>query len=130
MRSHDLVVIGGSAGALEALQRILGRLNGNIAAAFFVVIHTGPGSPGFLPRILERAGALPAAHPLDGEMIAPGRIYVAPPDHHLLIHRGHVRVTKGPRENGFRPAVDPLFRTAAVAYGPRVVGVLLSGGQN
>jgi len=85
-------------------------------------------SPGLLPDILARAGPLPAQHPNDGEPILPGRIYVAPPDRHLLLEFGCVRLSRGPKENRFRPAVDPLFRSAAVAYGSRVIGIVLSGG--
>jgi two-component system, chemotaxis family, protein-glutamate methylesterase/glutaminase len=81
--------------------------------------------PSLLPEIVSKAGALPAAHPSDGEPIAPGRIDVARPDHHLLLEQGRVRVTRGPKENHFRPALDPLFRSAALSYGLRVVGVLL-----
>jgi two-component system, chemotaxis family, protein-glutamate methylesterase/glutaminase len=80
-----------------------------------------------LPEILNRAGKLKAKHPADGEPIAMGKIYIAPPDHHLLLELGRIRLTKGPKENRFRPAVDPLFRSAAYAYGSRVVGVVLSG---
>jgi two-component system chemotaxis response regulator CheB len=80
-----------------------------------------------LPEILQGSGPLPAVHPEDGVPIVPGRIYVAPPDHHLLVKREHIRVVFGPKENRFRPAIDPLFRTAAMAYGKRVVGVVLSG---
>jgi two-component system chemotaxis response regulator CheB len=91
-------------------------------------MHTSPSSPGILPKILDRAGPLPAEHATDGEAIQHGRIYVAPPDHHMIIKRNGVHVVHGPRENGFRPAVDPLFRTAARAFRRRVVGVVLSGG--
>jgi two-component system chemotaxis response regulator CheB len=80
-----------------------------------------------LPAVLSRAGPLPAEHPRDGDAIKPGRIYVAANDHHLLLERGYMRVTKGPKENRFRPAVDPLFRSAAYIYGPRAIGVVLSG---
>lgn len=130
MQTRDIVVIGGSAGALDALRRIVHGLPPRFPASMFVVVHTAPHSTGILPSILAKAGLLPAAHAINGEQIQSGRIYVAPPDHHLLIDRGHVRLTRGPRENRFRPAVDPLFRTAAVTYGPRVVGVILSGGQD
>jgi two-component system chemotaxis response regulator CheB len=105
----------------------MGSLPADLPAAVFVVLHTHPTSPGYLPHILARSGPLPAAHAEDGEPIAPGRIYVAPPDHHLLIEDGHVRLTKGPKENRSRPAVDPLFRSAAYFHGPRVIGVVLSG---
>src|SRR5262245_12679783 len=130
MVHRDIVVVGGSAGAIEALQRIVRDLDNRFCAAIFVVIHTAPGSSGFLPHILERTAVLPSAHPSDGDAIVGGRIYIAPPDHHLLVENGVVRITKGPKENGFRPAVDPLFRTAAEAYGSRVIGVILSGGQD
>ena len=127
MAGHDIIVIGGSAGGLEAMNAIVGGLPADLPAAVFVVLHTSPHSPGLLPEILNHRGPLPAAHARDGEPVTPGRIYVAPPDHHLLLEAGRVRVTRGPKENRFRPAVDPLFRSAALAYGPRVVGVVLSG---
>jgi two-component system chemotaxis response regulator CheB len=127
---RDIVVIGGSAGAIEALRRIVRALPAAFPGAIFVVVHMSPESPGVLPSILSRASRIPVAMAVDREKISPNRIYVAPPDHHLLLKRGYVRVTRGPRENRFRPAVDPLFRTAAAAYGPRVVGVILSGGQD
>jgi two-component system chemotaxis response regulator CheB len=99
----------------------------NLAASVFVVLHTSPDSPGLLANILDRFGRLPAVSATDGERIQPGRLYVAPPDHHLLIEPRKVRVTRGPKENRFRPAIDPLFRSAAQTYGPRVVGVILTG---
>src|SRR5262245_14129051 len=128
MPTRDIVVIGGSAGAIVALKKILRGLPAELAASIFVVIHTNPDNPSVLPEVLSRAGRLPANATTDGAPIQPGQIYLPPPDHHLLLKRGHVRITRGPRENGFRPAIDPLFRTAADAYGPRVIGVILSGG--
>jgi two-component system chemotaxis response regulator CheB len=125
---RDIVVIGASAGGVQALMEIVAGFPFNLAAAVFVVIHTSPTSPGVLPQILSRAGPVKAVQARNGEQIQLGRIYVAPVDHHLLIRDGHVAVSRGPKENGFRPAVDPLFRTAAVAYRERVVGVILSGG--
>jgi two-component system chemotaxis response regulator CheB len=123
----DIVVIGGSAGALEPLKRIVARLPPDLTAALFVVIHISSDFPSVLPEILSSAGSLPSLHPSDGQRIEKGVIYVAPPDRHLLIGDGFVKVTRGPRENRHRPAVDPLFRTAARAYGNRVLGIVLSG---
>jgi two-component system, chemotaxis family, protein-glutamate methylesterase/glutaminase len=127
MAGHDIVVIGGSAGAVEAMKRICEALPGNLSAAVFVVIHVSPRSRSVLPELLSRAGRLPARHPKDGEAISRGIIYVAPPDYHMLVHPGHVILRRGPHENRTRPAIDPLFRSAAVAYRSRVIGVVLSG---
>jgi two-component system, chemotaxis family, protein-glutamate methylesterase/glutaminase len=127
---RDLIVIGGSAGALEPLSAILGGLTSTLSASIFVVIHTPAESGSILPEILARSTVLPVAYAVDGAPILRGRISVAPPDHHLLIHAGTMSVTQGPRENGFRPAVDPLFRSAAKVYGSRVVGVILSGAMD
>ena len=124
---HDIVVMGASAGGLEVVAQIVENLPSDLPAALFVVIHTGPDTPGVLPQILMRRGKLPARHAVDGEKLQHGIIYCAPPDQHLLLEDGHVQVLQGPRENGFRPAIDPLFRTAATAYATRVVGVILSG---
>jgi two-component system chemotaxis response regulator CheB len=124
---HDIIAIGASAGGVEALSELVSRLPGDLRAALFVALHVPSHGTSVLPEILDRKGSIRAAHAVDGETIRAGRIYVAPPDHHLLVHRGVVRLSRGPRENGVRPAVDPLFRTAALWYGPRVVGVVLSG---
>jgi two-component system chemotaxis response regulator CheB len=124
----DIIVVGASAGGIEALRVLVGGLPKDFKASLFVVVHTAPQSPGILDQILARAGSLPATNAVDKAAIEPGRIYVAPPDYHLLIEPGVVRVTKGPKENRFRPAVDPLFRSAAQVYGPRVVGIILTGG--
>jgi two-component system chemotaxis response regulator CheB len=124
---RDVVVIGGSAGAVEGVMRLVGGLPASIAARLFLVIHVPASSHSLLPRILTRAGHLDARHPDDGELTERGIIYVAPPDHHLLVKPGSVRVVRGPRENGHRPAIDPLFRSAATSYGARVVCVVLSG---
>jgi two-component system chemotaxis response regulator CheB len=102
-------------------------LPGDLPATIFAVVHVSADSPGMLPSILNQAETLPAAMAEDGAAILPGHIYVAPADHHLLLEHGHMRVTRGPKENRFRPAVDPLFRSAAQAYGPRVIGIVLSG---
>jgi two-component system chemotaxis response regulator CheB len=121
-------VIGASAGGVEALTRLTKRLPADLPAPIFVVLHISPHTPSLLPEILGRAGKLPARHAQDGEEITPGTIYIAPPDHHLLLKAGRIVVARGPRVNNARPAVDPLFRSAARSYGPRVVGVVLSGG--
>jgi two-component system chemotaxis response regulator CheB len=125
---HDIIVIGASAGGVQALREICKQLPADLPAAVFVVIHTAPTSPGMMPQILDRSGPLPALFAGDGDPIRRGAIFIAPPDRHLLIKDGTMRVTRGPKENGFRPACDPLFRTAARWHGPRVVGVVLSGG--
>jgi two-component system chemotaxis response regulator CheB len=124
---HDIVVVGASAGGVEALRAIVTRLPSDLPAAVFVVLHVPAIATSVLPAILARAGELPAAHAEDGAEIERGRIYIAPPDHHLLIQPGFTRVNRGPKENGYRPAIDPMFRTAAATYGSRVVGVILSG---
>ncbi len=124
---RNIIVIGCSVGGVEALQRLVAPLPRDFPAALFVVLHVSPQSTSVLPNILTRSGNLPAVHPRDGEPIRVGRIYVAPPDHHLAIEDGRVRVTRGPRENRHRPGIDPLFRSAARWYGSRVVGVVLTG---
>lgn len=124
---HEIIVIGASAGGVEALMELVRALPADLPAALFVVLHVPSDGVSVLPRILGRTGRLPAFHPENMAPILPGRIYVAPPDKHLLVDQGFVRVVLGPRENGHRPSVDPLFRSAARAYGPQVVGVVLSG---
>ncbi len=127
---RNIVVIGASAGGIAALNEVMRGLPANFPAAIFVAVHTSPDNPGVLPQILRRAGVLPVEFAHDGDPIVLGRVYVAPPDHHLLLKRDHIRVLRGPKENGFRPAVDPLFRTAAATHGASVIGVVLSGGLN
>jgi len=128
---HDIIVIGASAGGVEALGILVEALPADLDAAIFVVLHIPPNGFSALPSILSRRGPLQALHPVHGEPIQRGRIYVAPPDHHLLLRDGdgvgHIHLARGPRENGHRPAVDVLFRSAAAMYGPRVAGVVLSG---
>ena len=127
MAKRNIIVIGASAGGVDVLSRLVAGLPAGFHAAVFVALHVSAHGRSMMPEILSRAGPLPALHPEDGEEIREGRVYVAPPDKHLLVKRGRVRVVRGPRENGHRPAIDPLFRTAARAYGPRVIGVVLSG---
>ena len=99
----------------------------DLAAAVFIVCHRSPYAPSRVPEILAKVGPLPVYHGVDGEPIRRGIIYVAPPDYHLMLDPHHLRLTRGPKENRFRPAIDPLFRSAAYAFGPRVIGVILSG---
>lgn len=127
MALRDIVVIGGSAGGIQALTSLVSGLPSDLPAALFVVVHIPPYSVSRLPEILSRVGPLPAFHAADGEPIEGGRIYVAPPDRHLLVRQGWIELSRGPRENHSRPAVDPLFRSAARAYGSRVIGIVLSG---
>ncbi len=127
MSKQDIIVIGASAGGMEALKKLVAQLPSNFPGALFIVWHVAPEHPSMLPQILNRVCPLSVAHAVDKEAIQPGRIYVAPPDHHLLVKPGHVRVTHGPKENRFRPSVDVLFRSAAQAYGPQVIGVVLTG---
>jgi len=123
----DIVVVGASAGGVEALSALFSDLPPEITTTFFVVLHVPPHRQSQLTSILERTGRLPAEHPRDGEEIKPGRVYVAPPDFHLMVGKGVVRLRQGPKEHHSRPAIDPLFCSAAQVYGRRVVGVLLSG---
>ena len=127
MARKDIVVVGASAGGMTALMRLVDGLPKDLPAAVFVVWHLSRGVKSVLPQVLSRAGQLPAANPADGDRIEPGRIYIAPNDHHMLLEKGYLRVTRGPKENRFRPAIDPLFRSAAYIYGPRAIGIVLTG---
>jgi two-component system, chemotaxis family, protein-glutamate methylesterase/glutaminase len=125
-KSKDIVAIGGSAGALDAMVAVVRGLPRGYLGSLFVVSHIGA-NPSQLPQLLAEAGQLPAVHPHHGEAVRPGHIYVAPPDRHLLVAAGRVLLSSKPREHFSRPAIDPLFRSAARAYGPRVLGIVLSG---
>jgi two-component system chemotaxis response regulator CheB len=127
MSRPDVIVLGASAGGLEAISDVLSRLPASLRACVLVVMHTPSNGSGVLPDILARTTTLPVAFGRTGDQLDLGRIYVARPDFHLLVTASGLRVGHGPRENGFRPAIDPLFRTAARALGPRVIGVVLSG---
>src|SRR6266567_3004073 len=127
MPGHDIIVVGASAGGVEALVTLARSLKRNLQAAVFVVLHIPAQSPSLLPEILSRAGPLKAVQATDDMQIEQGHIYVAPPDHHMLMELGKVCVVRGPKENRHRPAIDPLFRSAALSYGPRVVGIILTG---
>ena len=127
MPARDIIVIGASAGGFDAIRRLVAGFSAELPAAVFVTIHVNAKSDGVLPALITSAGPLIAAHPSDGEPIRNGRIYVAPPDYHLLIRPGHVHLGHGPRENLQRPCINAMFRSAASSYGERVAGVLLTG---
>jgi len=127
MEKRDIIVMGASAGGVNALVDLVASLPADFDASIFLVLHVSPSSPSLLPDILSRSGPLEAKHPHDGEKIKPGNIYVAPPDHHLILDNDSILVKKGPKENRFRPSIDALFRSAAYMYGSRVIGIVLSG---
>jgi len=124
---RDIIVIGASAGSLDTLRGIAEALPADHPGTVFVVAHVGQ-TRSILPDLLRRVGKLTASHSREREPIRKGHIYVAPPDQHMLIEDGHVCLSRGPREHFTRPAIDPLFRSAAKIFGVRVIGVVLSGG--
>ncbi|HEY9832808.1 MAG TPA: chemotaxis protein CheB [Stenomitos sp.] len=127
MLKPDIIVIGASAGGLKAFETLVAQLPSNFPAAVFIVWHISPDYPSLLPEILAKCTSLRVKHATGKEPIRPGYIYVAPPDRHLLVEWGYVRLSRGPKENRFRPAIDVLFRSAARSYAERVIGVVLSG---
>src|SRR5262245_64201112 len=124
---NSVVVVGASAGGVEALEVVAAGLPRDLPAPVAVVLHVSPRAESRLPQILSRAGPLPAFHAQDGEPLYPGRIYVAPPDRHLLFQDGRCAVVRGPREHHARPAIDPLFRSAAARFASRALGGRLAG---
>lgn len=126
MTRHDVIVIGASAGGVEALISLTSRLPVDLAATVLIVLHVSP-QGSLLPRVLQRSSPMGVTHAVDGDPMRLGHIYVAPPDMHMALDKGRVRLAFGAKENGHRPSIDVLFRTAAWAYGPRVVGVVLTG---
>src|SRR5262245_40258468 len=127
MGNRDIIVIGGSAGATAPLKDILGRLPADLPAAVFIVLHVPAKGIGILSTVASSATRLPVRHAESGMVIENGHVYLAAPDRHLILAKSHIMLGSGPRENMVRPAIDPLFRSAALHYGPRVIGVLLSG---
>lgn len=127
MIRRDIVVMGASAGGVEILKTLVAGLPPNLPAAILLVLHIPPHVPSMLGEILDRVSALPVVYPKDGDPILPGHVYVPKPDHHLLVEENRIRVTRGPKENRARPAVDVLFRSAAYFFGPRVIGIVLTG---
>lgn len=124
---RNIVCIGGSFGALDAIQRVVRKLPADLPAAVFIVRHAALESAGLLAPILQPTSALPVGEALDGAPIQSGRIYIGPPGRHLLLERDKIKLAIGPKENWARPAIDPLFRTAAQFHGPRTIGIILSG---
>lgn len=127
MDHRRIVVIGASAGGIDPLREIIGALPATFAAPVCVVLHSATTSPSFLKEILQRAGDLEVGWAEEDERLRPGRVYLAPRDRHLIVEPGLLRLGHGPKEHHFRPAIDPLFRSAAQVYGPGAVGVVLSG---
>ncbi len=130
MATHDTIVVGASAGGVQALTKLVAALDPDLAAAVLIVLHVAPDAPSYLPAILSRDARLPVAHAVNGDEITTGRVYIAPPDHHLLIERQHLRLVHGPKENLHRPSIDTLFRSAARWAGPHTIGVVLTGARD
>lgn len=128
---HDalpgVVAVGASAGGVEALTQFVSGLTPDLPYAVLVVLHMPPGAPSVLAKILDRSGPLPAETATDGAAMEPGHVYVCVPDRHLLVAGDHVMLSQGPTENGHRPAINALFRSVALDFGPHAIGVLLSG---
>jgi two-component system, chemotaxis family, protein-glutamate methylesterase/glutaminase len=122
-----ILLIGASAGGIEPLMTLTQRLPADLPAPALIVVHIPPDVESRLPEILQRRCVLPVRHARDAEPLHEGHVFVAPPDRHLMVENGRVRVVRGPRQNRHRPAIDTLLRTAAVAHGPDVVAVILSG---
>lgn len=127
MARYDIFVTGASSGGVEALQQLVSQLPADFPGVLFVVLHLLPRTKSFLPELLTRSGRLRAVHPENGQRIEPGIIYIAPPDYHLLIERDHIHLSMGPKEQHQRPCINVMFRSAALAYGPRVAGIILTG---
>jgi two-component system chemotaxis response regulator CheB len=126
-RCDAVLAIGGSAGGVEALVELVSTLPADLPVPVVVTVHIGQNARSNLPSILSRSGSLPATHPRHGEPLRPGSIYVAPPDLHLLVRSGTVRLSRGPRVNRHRPAVDVMFASTARWGGRCAVAVVLSG---
>jgi two-component system, chemotaxis family, protein-glutamate methylesterase/glutaminase len=129
-RRQAVVIVGASAGGVEALIELARSLPADFPHPMLVVLHVAPTGTSVLPAILARACRLPVAAPADGEELQPGHVYVAPPDCHLVVEDSRLRLSQAPRENGHRPAIDPTMRTAADAYDGATIGIVLSGSRD
>jgi len=127
VETRNIVVIGASAGGVQTLKSLVRGLPASFPGTVLVVLHVPSHTPSQLQEVLSRVSSLPATAAVDGERVKQGRIYVASSDRHLLIEKDRLRVTRGPKENRSRPAIDALFRSAAYTCGPRVIGIVLSG---
>jgi two-component system chemotaxis response regulator CheB len=130
MSRRDIIAIGGSLGAVEAVRKLCSELPSDLAATVFIVIHVGAQGHNLLAKVFDAQSPLTISTAVDGETIRKGHAYVAAADHHLLVIDGVIRLGRGPRENMSRPAIDPLFRSVAVSYGPRTIAVVLTGMLN
>jgi two-component system chemotaxis response regulator CheB len=126
-KRRQIIVVGASAGGVQALKTLFSTLPSDFPGVLFIVLHLTPHSHSSLPQILTNMGGPTAKQAVEGEAIVHGQAYVAPPNRHLLVAAGHVHLSAGPKENRTRPAINPLFRSASLAYGPQVIGVILSG---
>jgi two-component system, chemotaxis family, protein-glutamate methylesterase/glutaminase len=126
-KTRNIIVIGASAGGVEALQELVQGLPQDLDASMFIVLHLSPSAPSRLAEILQRRSALPVSQASDGEVFRRGHIYIARPDYHLVLEKEKIHLSRGPRENRHRPAIDALFRSAAYSHGARVIGVVLTG---
>jgi two-component system, chemotaxis family, protein-glutamate methylesterase/glutaminase len=124
---RDLVVIGASAGGVQALRDLLAGLPAGLPASLAIVLHRDPFAASMLTDVLGRRSLLPVSEPSHGETLRHGQVYVAPRDHHMVLDDGRLLLNRGAKEHYTRPAIDPLFRSAAASHGRRVIGVILSG---
>jgi two-component system, chemotaxis family, protein-glutamate methylesterase/glutaminase len=129
VKPDAVVAIGASLGGVEALTELVSALEADLPAAVLIALHVGRG-PSHLPALLARNTSLPCSHAEDGTPLSAGHVEVAPPDHHMNVHDGVLKLSRGPKENWARPAIDPLFRSAAEVFGPRTIGVVLTGRLN
>lgn len=130
MIRRDVIVIGASAGGVQTLQALVSQFPKDLPAAVLVAVHVPSGGQSQMPQILSRSGPLPALHPTSDQVFEPGTIYVAPPGSHMLLEEDRIHLWQGPKEDRHRPAINPLFRSAATCCGGRVAGVILTGMQD